>query len=133
MKYFVFLVFLFSLAPSYSLEPITSPGDTRINTAKDLLTNCQEMSNLGKGNEEEVLTRMIRSTLCGGYVNGFLEADGLNDIEHTKRSYCLPNKLSDIKLAEAITVYLRKHPEFYQLSPGAAIFSALQASYPCKR
>ncbi len=132
MKYFVFGFFLLFPSLGYSVEPMTNPGDTRIKIGKDLLINCQEMSNLDIQDDQTII-RIVRSTLCGGYINGFLEADGLNNIDNPNMGYCLPSKLADIKLADAITQHLRKHPELYNLPPSAAIMAALNASYPCKK
>ena len=84
--------------------------------------------------EEHPSYTSFKSGLCGGYVAGVMDADGIFAARVGKKRAvyrCAPNEMTVGQLAKVVYQYLETNPELLHLSASSSVFRAIDEAFPC--
>lgn len=113
---------LISLALTGQLVCYASDGNSLLEHCSAAIQKLEGQTNVNA----------IRFGYCYGYIQGVIDMNTFNISSGQPPLFCLPQTISNGRIARLLFDYLKSHPERLQEQAGTLIVDAYTEIFPCK-
>ena len=99
------------------------------NDGNSLLEHCSAAIQKLEG---QTNVNAIRFGYCYGYIQGVIDMNSFNISSGQPPLFCLPQTISNGRIARLLFDYLKNHPERLQERAGLLVVDAYTEAFPCK-